>query len=278
MAIDKLIRKFFKKIQPPGFFTHYDYMSSLAPSVPEYTEFSALLERQLGPMQGFADTIRAQDDFFAKTLAPGASVSWETNWLGPLDCAAIYSAIPHFRPAKIVEIGSGNSTHFMMQAVKDHGLATQITCIDPAPRKSISALDVQFQERILSPQDASVTDQLGANDILFVDSSHLLQEGYDVDIIFNRLIPRLNRGVAVHVHDIFLPDPYPKHWKERHYNEQTVLGGWLFSGAFEVVFACSFVSTHHPELLTEISKSIPHISSSGGGSLWLRKTTEPIRP
>ena len=41
------------------------------------------------------------------------------------------------KPARIVEVGSGHSTRFMARAVRDGGLATAITAIDPAPRADI---------------------------------------------------------------------------------------------------------------------------------------------
>jgi len=58
----------------------------------------------------------------------------------------------------------------------------------------------------------SVFDQLDAQDILFIDSSHVAKIGSDLAIIFLRILPRLRRGVLVHFHDIFYPFSYPVSW------------------------------------------------------------------
>ena len=52
------------------------------------------------------------------------------------------------------------------------------------------------------------------------NSSHILMPGSDVDILFNRVLPRLPAGALVHIHDIFLPFDYPAIWGWRNYNEQ----------------------------------------------------------
>lgn len=260
-----------------GFFTPYLYQGAVADVIPPYPEFDHYFTRYLEEMRLFAAAIRRQDDQFKASLALSEGPDWGSSWLTPLDCATIYTAVAHFRPARIIEIGSGNSTHFLAQAVKDHHLDTRLTCIDPEPRIAISGLELGFERRALREDDCDLTDSLGANDILFVDSSHLLQEGYDLDIIFNRIVPRLQQGVIVHVHDIFLPDPYPVAWKGRHYNEQNMLGGWLLSGAFEAVFASHFVHTRHSAMLAGLSGAIPEISTTDGGSLWLKKALPPAR-
>ena len=46
--------------------------------------------------------------------------------------------VSRYRPRRIVEIGSGNSTKFMRRAARDRGLTTRIVCIDPEPREDIS--------------------------------------------------------------------------------------------------------------------------------------------
>ena len=62
---------------------------------------------------------------------------------------------------------------------------------------------------------AEHTDQLGAGDILFIDSSHTVRIGGDVVHLFCEVIPRLAPGVIVHVHDIYLPYEYPRAWVEQ---------------------------------------------------------------
>ena len=44
---------------------------------------------------------------------------------------------------------------------------------------------------------------LEEGDILFIDSSHIIRPGGDVVFEYLELLPTLNKGVIVHVHDIF---------------------------------------------------------------------------
>src|SRR3989337_782513 len=53
---------------------------------------------------------------------------------------------------------------------------------------------------------------LGEGDILFIDSSHQLKPGSDVEFLLKAVLPMLPAGVRVHFHDIFLPDDYPASW------------------------------------------------------------------
>ena len=80
-------------------------------------------------------------------------------------------------------------------------------------------------------------DRLGRGDVLFIDSSHILMPGSDVDLLFNRILPRLPAGVIVHIHDIFLPFDYPPIWGWRAYNEQLGALPLLTTGAYVPLFS-----------------------------------------
>ena len=256
----------------PGFVTPYRYMASAPWEVPEYAEVRQLFEDARPAFRAFLADIRAQEDNFAAFPASQPRPDWLSDFLTPLDGAAIYAAISRYRPARILEIGSGNSTHFMARAVSDHGLNTLITCIDPAPRIDIERLSVTLHRRVLTVEDVSLVDTLKANDILFIDGSHLLQQGFDLDIVMNRMFPRLVSGVIVHVHDIYLPYPYPSEWERARWNEQTALIGWLLIGAFRPELSCYFALRDMAGDLAGLCPSVPGMSASGGGSLWLRRS------
>jgi len=112
-------------------------------------------------------------------------------------------------------------------------------------------------------------------DILFIDSSHVLKVGGDVQYEYLEILPRLKRGVVVHVHDIFLPGEYPNEWvREEHvfWNEQYLLQAFLsFNDSFEVLWAGSFMHRKHPEKLAECFPGY-HPASCHPGSFWMRKT------
>ena len=136
--------------------------------------------------------------------APPPAPRWDQDWFPRLDAAAAYAMVRSLRPRRIVEVGSGHSTRFLCRAVADGQLDTRIIAIDPRPRANIQGLKVEWMK--LPVQQVDPFPALEDNDILFIDSSHQVRPGNDLDFLLNRVIPRLPRGVRVHFHDIFLPD------------------------------------------------------------------------
>jgi hypothetical protein len=129
---------------------------------------------------------------------------------------------------------------------------------------------VRFDARALDHDHIESIKTLEANDILFVDSSHILQPEFDVDIILNRILPELRRGVIVHFHDIFLPFPYPPSWTPYRFNEQNALIPWLLSQRLDPVFASHYIWRNMNPQLRAISRRFPLDTADNGGSLWTR--------
>jgi hypothetical protein len=161
---------------------------------------------------------------------PTASVEepfWGQDWFTTLDAVALYGMLVEFRPKRLIEIGSGNSTKFARRAVRDHSISTRITSIDPAPRAEIDLLCDSVIRSPLEEVDLCVFDELEPGDFLFVDSSHRSFPNSDVTVVFLDVLPRLRAGVALHFHDIFWPRDYPPEWASRYYSEQYLLGCFL---------------------------------------------------
>lgn len=262
-------------VRNKGFYTPYDYLSSVAEEEKPYPCIQKLFQKQHSAFVSFMDIMAAQQEYFRQSAQGSPCPNWDSIFLSPLDAAAIYTGMPAFRPGRVVEVGSGNSTMFMARAVADHRLPTRITCIDPKPRIDISGLDVQFERRTLSCGDVEMFAGFDAGDILFIDSSHIMQQNFDVDILFNRIFPVLKPGVIVHVHDIFLPYGYPKSWRDYHFNEQNALVGWLVSGYFDVLFPCQYVFRDMHAELKQRMNVFPDVASRDGGSIWLRRSDIP---
>jgi hypothetical protein len=120
-------------------------------------------------------------------------------------------------------------------------------------------------------QDACLSG-LRAGDILFVDSSHILMPGTDVDWLLNRILPALAARVLVHFHDVFLPDPYPESWAWRGYNEQQAIAALLQGGACDCLFASHYVATRLAERLERgVVAELPRPAAALESSLWLVK-------
>lgn len=257
-------------LRAKGFYTPYDYFEKDASVVEPYPLVAELFDRHRTEFQEFLNDVHGNEVRFQAFSSGKPRPDWNSRFISRLDGAVIYTAVSRFRPGRVIEIGSGNSTHFLCRAVIDHALDTQIICIDPAPRIDITGLPIRFERRKLSTVDVEEVGALESGDVLFVDSSHILQEGFDVDIVLNRMLPVLRSGVLVHFHDIFLPFPYPPSWSEFRFNEQNALIGWLLSGRFRPIFASHFVWREMKAELAAVCPGFPLDTVDNGGSLWLQ--------
>lgn len=254
-----------------GFFIQYPHAGSVLKEVPTYLEVEAHFD-------GCQSEISALVSRFAHTFPDlqraieDGTIPWEPEGMfPPLDVVATYHMVREYRPRRIVEIGSGASSYVLARALADnqHG---ELTCIDPEPRRSIEKCGARTERRILSYDDTELVQSFAPNDMLFIDSSHIMLPGMDVDIQFNRMFPRLPIGSIVHVHDIFLPEGYPSHWSHRGYSEQNSLIGWILSGFFAVIYPSFYAATRLERELRDVLGSLmPGEPKENGGSIWLQR-------
>lgn len=235
-------------LRPRGFFLPHRHAAGAR--LWDQRSYPALAALFCAAEPAFAEML-ARIDRFAEALgairglAPPAP-RFEQDWFPRLDAALIYAFVRGEAPARVVEIGSGHSTRFVMRAVADGGLATRVTAIDPAPRADIARLPLESIRLPVQEADPAVFDGLAAGDLLLVDSSHILMPGTDVDIVLNRVLPAASPSLFVFFHDIFLPDPYPAAWPFTAYNEQNGVAP-LLQGGWELVFASNYVVRHMAE-------------------------------
>lgn len=180
-----------------------------------------------------------------------------------IDAQVYYSFIRHFRPKRIVEIGSGRSTQVAAAAclrnAKEGGRAPRLTAIEPFPspqlKEGLPGLSDLIVDKVQNV-DMEVFTSLEAGDILFIDSTHALREGGDVQLEYCEILPRLAPGVVVHIHDISLPKAYPRTYFEvsHHYwNEQYLLQAFLaFNSRFEVIWPGNYMILKHPDIVCEV--------------------------
>ena len=258
-----------------GFFIPYRYANTLPHlgSIPSYPPVAALMA---AAEPTFAALLRDIDGYESALQVigdePPPAPRWTQDWFPTLDAAAAYAIVRARAPKRIIEVGSGHSTRFMKRAVDDGGLATRVTAIDPQPNRFVDRLDIEFLKGTLGSVGLEVFAGLEAGDILFIDSSHILMPGSDVDDLFNRVMPILPTGALVHIHDIFLPDDYPLIWDWRGYNEQLAVAPMLVGGGYDVLFASHYVATHMaPQVAASAVARLPGKAGSMPASLWLRK-------
>ena len=207
------------------------------------------------------------------------------GWFEWMDSRLLYYFLQKNRPKKIIEIGSGNSTLLTYNTKKMFNLELDIICIEPYPNESLRMLALQEEitliENKLEDVEIKMFEELGENDILFIDSTHVAKLNSDVMYYFTQIFPILKSGVMVHIHDIFFPYDYPLDWLKRgmFWNEQYFLYVFLqFNSKFKIQFCCSYAAYKFKDQLENIQKNWYELKNGitesvvGGGSIWLRVT------
>ena len=199
---------------------------------------------------------------------------FENGLFGGTDALVLYCLVRHLQPRRIIEVGSGFSSRVSAQAALKNG-KTELVCIEPYPSELLRAGFpglARLEQKKIQDVAPNYFDRLDAGDILFIDTSHVVSAGGDVNYLFFEILPRLKSGVIVHVHDIFLPHEYPQKWLQeefRFWTEQYLLQAFLmFNTSWEVLFANSFIGGKHP---AEFKAVFPESPWWGGGSFWMRR-------
>ena len=206
--------------------------------------------------------------------------AWINGFLTALDAATLYGLIRLHRPRLYVEIGSGHSTRFARRAIEDQQLNTTIVSVDPHPRTELRTIADRVIEQPVEEMTLEVFESLQSGDILFVDHSHRVFTNSDATVVFMDILPKLNPGVLVHFHDIFLPSDYPPEWNDRYYSEQYLLACHLLAHtqSFDILLANSFVSSDS-ELSSIVADLWLHPAMKGvekdGCSFWVQIKEPP---
>lgn len=184
----------------------------------------------------------------------------DNNAFGSGDAEYWYNIIRLKKPKTIIEVGSGFSTLMATKAIKKNSeeivkYKCNHICIEPYEQPWLESLGVKVIRQKVENVDKQIFSKLGENDILFIDSSHIIRPQGDVLFEYLELIPSLNRGVIVHVHDIFSPKDYLDEWirKEvKFWNEQYLLEAFLTSNnKWRIIGALNYLHHNHYEKLKE---------------------------
>ncbi len=195
------------------------------------------------------------------------------------DASILQAMLRHLRPARYLEVGSGYTTALALDTNERYlGGAMELTAIEPYPELLGGVTRSGDRVEVLAEPVQSVPMErfrsLGAGDVLFVDCSHVLKTGSDVQHLYTNVLPVLAPGVYVHVHDIFWPFEYLRHWVEagRAWNEAYLLHAFLlFNDAFEIVLWNHYLALVHRDV---VEAELPQMLETPGGAIWLRRTSE----
>ncbi len=251
-----------------GFFIPYRHADAtpVPPAAPGYPAVERLFAGAAPEFEALLDRIEAQAPALAAASGPPPAPRLDQSWFPRLDAAAAWTLLAERPPRRIVEVGSGHSTRVMAAAAP----TADLVCVDPAPRAALPETARHLAE-VLSERHAPRFAALEAGDVAFFDSSHILHPHTDVDLILTTLLPALREGVRVHVHDVFLPDPYPADWTWRGYAEQSGLAPWLLSGAFRPLWSSRWAVTRMGAGARPAIAALPLVAGARETSLWMER-------
>lgn len=176
-----------------------------------------------------------------------------------------YNILRAVKPKTLIEVGSGFSTLMAAKAIArnradDPSYRCAHICIEPFENPWLEDLGVTVIRSKVEDLDPTFFGQLGENDILFIDSSHMIRPQGDVLFEYLELLPSLRRGVIVHVHDIFSPKDYLRGWladEVRFWNEQYLLEAFLTHNRdWKVIGALNYLQHHHFDTLKAVAPSL----------------------
>jgi predicted O-methyltransferase YrrM len=253
-------------VTPRHFYWPIPYLAELEkrdwPMVSNPVGVDLQLESQLEFIEHVASRYKEEFSYPDAPVTPGYEYHCNNGLYESVDAEVLYCMVRHYKPKRIIEIGGGFSTRITSRAIRENVRRDRANCelitIEPMPDKILKQGIPGLSGLIEKPVQQvhlDVFESLGSGDILFIDSSHVVSIGNDVIYEYLEILPRLQKGVIVHVHDIFLPSDYPRaavmeafcFWAE-----QYLLQAFLsFNSSFEVLWASSAMQIFHPGALEE---------------------------
>jgi hypothetical protein len=260
-----------------------DFSRIYAPPPRELADIDLRESEQLALLQDLLPFFR--DFSFDASPSRGRRYGFGNDAYNYGDAVFLNAMLRRLRPRRLIEVGSGHSSCMTLDT-NEFWFDGSIHCtfIEPHPKLLYSLLKPGDADRItviperVQDVDLNVFKALEANDVLFIDSTHVSKVGSDVNRLFFEVLPLLAAGVYIHIHDVFYPFEYPQEWAlgdGRAWNEQYVLRALLQnSDAYEIVLFNTFLTRFQPAFF---ERHLPVALQERGGSIWLRKTRSPSR-
>ena len=233
-------------------------------------------EQQLALLQRYSHFY--PDLPFSPEPRPDCRYHYEQTFFRYSDAIFLYCFLRHFKPKRVIEIGSGLSSALMLDTLDhDESIETRITFIEPYPdrlKRLLREGDLEkhrLVEKRIQDVELSLFETLESGDLLFIDSSHVLKYGSDLYRILFEILPTLPVGIYVHFHDIFYPFEYPEKWLRmgRYWNECYLLRAFLaHNDSWEITLFNQYVNREFGDV---IEKSMPLCQKDFGGSCYIRR-------
>jgi hypothetical protein len=242
------------------------------------------------PMPGIAWEMDRYESFlrdlapFLTEFTPPDGFFWGNGMYGPVETEILHAVVRHYKPKRVVELGSGFTSLIIAAACRKNaseGRRGRYVAFDPFPREFVKkgidgmdSLDAVGATEVSQQEFEALAD----GDILFIDTTHTVKVGSDVNRLLLEVLPTLEPGVLVHVHDVFLPYEYPRAFFENQcfWQEQYLLQALLAENPnFKVLFPAFAVARERPDLIRALLPQ--HESTLGPGAFWIQRTASESR-
>ncbi len=207
----------------------------------------------------------------------------DNNFFGAGDAEYYYSMIRLVKPRRIVEVGSGFSTLVALRAIEknkkeDAGYNCELYCIEPYENHWLEKTQAIIIRKKVEEVEISFFSQLQQKDILFIDSSHVIRPQGDVVTEIFEILPRVNPGVYIHIHDMFTPRDYPERWITKWYiywDEQYLVEAFLmYNASFKIIGAVNYLKHNHFAVVSQCFPLLAAHPKSEPASLWIVRTDQ----
>jgi len=215
---------------------------------------------------------------FPERQTTGHRYYYENGWFSYSDAIFLYSFLRKHMPKRIIEIGSGFSSAVMLDTIDGFfPQRPEVTFIEPCPNRIISLFkdgdreQVKLIDKKIQDVPPELLLALESGDLLFIDSSHVVKCGSDLQLLMFEILPRLQPGVFVHFHDVFYPFDYPSEWliEGRYWNENYFLRAFL---SYNSEWSIQFFNTYAHFMFGDLIKEkMPLCSKNPGGSLYIQR-------
>lgn len=270
-ARKRLLRRAFEAGQRAGFDLLPRHFYSQIPTIGELRASSAW--RSPHDMSFIAGADRSSQLSFLKACCTPEIVArvprdlyeraCDTNGavgFGPMEARFLYCFVASCRPSRIVQVGSGVSALVVLEAADAFDHEVDLICIDPHPTKCLAHASRAGRITLIAEKAQQVDRRqfldLKEGDLLFVDSTHTVKPGSEVNQIILDVLPALTDGVYVHFHDILFPYDYSPTILETDlffWSETALLHAFLIHNSrFTLRLAMSLIHHQAPEALAEL--------------------------
>jgi hypothetical protein len=196
----------------------------------------------------------------------------EGGGYGPIEAEFLFCFVKKIKPAKVIQVGCGVSTAIILRAAQSAGYSPRIVCVEPFPTPYLMQLEKKGLIKLIKEKAQKVEEELlldlSSNDLFFVDSTHTVKAGSEVNKIILQVLPKMPAGVWVHFHDIVFPYDYTRNLLNGDlffWGESTLLHAFLINNdRFAVKLCQSFIHYNSPESLKSVfADYIPRANDEG---------------